>query len=261
MTDHFDEFSKSLADQSVPRRQSLRLLGAAVAAAVLGPLAPRTARAAGDPCKFFCNRYPRAQRSACIAACRACSGDTSRVCGSGGTFACCAAGTACCDGYCTDLASDFDHCGACGAACAYPGPYEDGACVDGHCAYLCVEGAADCGSGCTPLWSDPNNCGACGNVCGGSTPNCYQGACVGGCTPSCPEGWCGGDGCGGVCGCPSGMYCEYDGWCYPNPSCIFPFIPCDGVCVDPLSNRNHCGGCGVQCAPDEACISGSCVSG
>jgi len=35
MSDHFDEFSKSLAEKSVPRRQSLRLLCAAIAGALL----------------------------------------------------------------------------------------------------------------------------------------------------------------------------------------------------------------------------------
>ena len=58
--DHlFDEFSKSLAE-SVPRRESLRRLGAVFAGAVLSPLAAGTAWAGGkqrpaqDPCKTFC---------------------------------------------------------------------------------------------------------------------------------------------------------------------------------------------------------------
>jgi hypothetical protein len=44
MTHHWDEFSKSLADRFVPRRESLRLLGAAVAGALLGPLGARNRR-------------------------------------------------------------------------------------------------------------------------------------------------------------------------------------------------------------------------
>ena len=131
-------------------------------------------------------------------------------------------GETCCGNYCADLANDFDHCGACDTPCAYPGPYEDGACVDGHCFYACVEGAVKCNGECSVLDSDPNNCGACGNACGGSTPNCYQGACVGGCQPSCPEGWCGGDGCGGECGCPAGFICMGDG--------LNMCVPCNGAC-------------------------------
>ena len=173
MTHHWDEFSKSLAEKSVPRRQSLRLLGVALAGALLGPLGLGTAWAGGlDPCKSFCNRYPKGVQSRCLTACQSCNGDTSRVCENDWYFACCPVGRPCCNGYCADLASDFDHCGACGNPCPYPGPYEDGACVDGQCLYWCVEGAADCGDGaCTDLLCDPDNCGACGNACPEAAPS------------------------------------------------------------------------------------------
>lgn len=42
MTHHWDEFSRSLAEKSVPRRQSLRQLGATLAGALLGPLGAQT---------------------------------------------------------------------------------------------------------------------------------------------------------------------------------------------------------------------------
>jgi len=163
----YDEFSKSLA-APVPRRQSLRLLGAALAGALLSPLGVGTAWAAGrDPCKSFCRCTNKRRQNACLAACRACSSDPSRLCGS------------CASGYvCTDLANDFDNCGGCGNLCEAPGPYEYGACVDGACVYWCVEGTGDCGDGtCTYLGADPDNCGACGNVCAGSTPYCNVGTC------------------------------------------------------------------------------------
>jgi hypothetical protein len=296
MTHHWDEFSKSLA-QPLPRRESLRRLGIALAGAVLSPLGLQTASAGHhpkqqqDPCKSFCKCRNKKQQNACLAACKACGNDPRFLCGS------------CSGGYaCTDLANDPYNCGACGSACDQAGSYEYEVCVSGECDYFCIEGAdrcdgtctflgwdpnhcgacgnicpesapycnqgecsgcppgtALCGGQCVNLLSDPNNCGACGNVCGGSTPNCSQGACVGGCQGYCPERWCGGDGCGGVCACPSGTYCESDGWCYD--ACVFPFILCGGVCVDPTSDRYNCGGCGIQCASDEACISGFCVSG
>src|SRR5205085_12551620 len=44
-------------------------------------------------------------------------------------------------------------------------------------------------------------------------------------------------------------------------ACIFPYISCGGVCVDPTSDRHNCGGCGVQCGETEACINGFCESG
>src|SRR5262245_9395415 len=122
--DHlFDEFSKSLAE-SVPRRESLRRLGAVFAGAVLSPLAAGTAWAAGkpaqDPCKAFCQCRNKAQQNACLAACNACNKDTSRLCGSCGSHVCCPAGRewgACCSGRCADVKTDIDNCGACGNAC------------------------------------------------------------------------------------------------------------------------------------------------
>src|SRR5215218_9116104 len=123
MTHPWDEFSKALAEE-VPRRESLRRLGVVLAGIVLGPLAAGTARAGGkgkpvrtgpraatDPCRTFCKCRNKAQQNACLAACRACSGDTRRLCGACGTYVC----------------------------CPEPGPIEYGLCVAGQCAYECVE--------------------------------------------------------------------------------------------------------------------------
>ena len=264
MTHHWDEFSKSLAEKSGPRRESLRLLGVAVAGALLGPLGVRTAWAGPDPCRAFCNRYPKAQRASCLAACQTCRGDTSRLCASGPTLSCCATGTTCCSGYCTDLADDFDNCGACGAPCDYPGRYEDGACVDGHCFYWCVEGAADCDGACTDLWNDPGNCGACGNACPPSAHVCDQGVCV------CPSGnaVCDGecidiqydpDNCG-ACGnvCPSSApYCR-SGACFDR-QCPPGLTWCQLMCVDLLFNNYNCGACNKQCPSGTVCSFGTCV--
>jgi hypothetical protein len=191
MTHHWDEFSKSLADSAIPRRQSLRLLGAALAGALLSPLGAATAWAGRrDPCKQFCRCRNTSQQSACLAACNACEGDTNRLCGTCGSYVC----------------------------CAQPGPYENGACIDGHCEYWCVDGATDCGGTCTDLLYDPNNCGACGHVCYG-VEDCVGGECQT-CIPDCGPGsthgagWCGDDGCGGYCGCPAGEYCPaFSNWC------------------------------------------------
>jgi hypothetical protein len=224
MTHHWDEFSKSLAEKSVPRRQSLRLFGAALAGALLGPLGVRNAWAATDACKAFCRCRDRSQQNACLATCRACSNDPRRMCGRCGSYVCCGAGATCCGSFCTDLASDVNNCGACGNFCDEPGPYEYGNCFDGTCVYQCMEGAVECNGTCTFVESDLNNCGACGNVCPDWAQRCTEGVCD-----------------------PTG--------------CNWPFILCGGVCVDPTSDRNHCGGCGNQCGDTEACIFGFCESG
>ena len=166
MSQHWDEFSKSLAEESVPRRESLRRLGAVFAGALFGSLGLKTASAAGqDPCKAFCKCRNKSQQSQCLEACRACNavgGCLTGHCGAHG---------------CADLESDVFNCGACGYACDEPGPYEYGACISGRCEYACFEGADYCDGICTPLLSDPNNCGACGRVCPAAAPFCSNGLC------------------------------------------------------------------------------------
>ena len=253
--DHlYDEFSKSLAE-SVPRRESLRRFGVVLAGAVLSPLGLGTAWARGpDPCKAFCNQCPKSQRSRCLADCRACNSDPSRLCGAcwSGYFCpdfandvrnCGACGNVCrpgpfedsacfdgecvyaclegsvrCDGECTFLDSDVSNCGACGYNCDAPGPYESAACVNGRCEYACVYGAIACDGACTPVWGDPDNCGACGRACGGTTPYCYDGACT---------------------------------------DCAWGAI-CDGRCTDLMNDSANCGACGWQCESGTSCISGVC---
>ncbi|HEX5102598.1 MAG TPA: hypothetical protein VFV87_02225, partial [Pirellulaceae bacterium] len=191
----------------------------------------------------FCNRCPKWARSQCLAACQGCSGTANHLCGSCGNYVC------------ADLASDTNNCGECGYACPPPGLREYGVCIDGYCEYACAEGAVRCNGTCTYLSLDPDNCGACGNVCGGPNPSCYDGVC-GHCTPNCPEGWCGGDGCGGECACPSGTYCEQNGWCYDY--CAPGLSWCDPGCVDLSSDPFNCGACYRQCAPSEVCAGGIC---
>jgi hypothetical protein len=219
MTDHWDDFSKSLAEDLVPRRQSLRLLGAAIAGAVLSPLGSGLAWAAGtDPCKAFCRCANKKRQTACLATCRACRGDTRRLCGSCGS------------GYvCTDLNNDFDNCGACNHVCEEPGPYEHGACLGGECVYACAEGAVMCFGACTSQDWDPDNCGACGRICPAAAPYCAWGTCstcpagLTMCNGECVDVWsspanCGG--CGNVCG--VGYVCYLGSCCNPTAACCHP---------------------------------------
>ena len=174
MSHHFDELSKSLADESMPRRDTFRLLGAAVAGALLGPLGVKSALGGvADPCKAFCNQCPKAQRDQCPAACRSCNQIDGRLCGSCGGFTCCRDAQTCCSNYCADLSNNVNNCGACGNHCPpFPGIEGYAVCNAGACEYRF----------CSPLTNynwDSNNCGRCGNVCPQQTA-CSNGVCEGG---------------------------------------------------------------------------------
>jgi Stigma-specific protein, Stig1 len=159
--ERLDELSKLLAG-SVSRRESLRRIGGIFAGAALGSLGLRTAWAAGpDRCTSFCRSCPtKKRRNQCVAACKACNGNTSRLCGSCGAFTCCPAATMCCSGTCTSVSSDAQNCGACGYVCAGSTPI----CNQGTCGN-CPPGYTVCSGVCVDLLDDRLNCGACGNVC------------------------------------------------------------------------------------------------
>ncbi|MGE3999122.1 MAG: hypothetical protein AB7I48_02810 [Planctomycetaceae bacterium] len=252
MSHLFDEFSKSLAEESLPRRETLRRLGAVLTGAVLGPLALGAGAASAhpkgqrgktaaqrmpwlafkrDPCTSFCQRCrTKKQQSQCVAACRACGNDPSRLSGRCGTYTCAdlssdpncgsvgndcgAMGLTCCGGACADLHNDAAHCGACGNACGGSTPY----CIAGTCSQ-CAPGQSQCGNACVYLASDVSNCGACGNTCTGSTPYCNGGECT---------------------QCPAGL------------------ALCGGVCIGITFDNANCGACGVVCDSYSTCAGGYC---
>ena len=170
--ERLDEFSKLLAE-SVSRRETLRRMGTFVAGALLAPLGLGTVWAARpDRCGAFCRGCSsKAQRNQCLAACRACNGNTSRLCGSCGAYACCATGTACCNGACTAVNSDPHNCGACGNVCPASAPI----CSQGTCS----TSSKNCPPGTDFDW-DNMNCGGCGIVCPPQT-GCAWGVCEGLC--------------------------------------------------------------------------------
>ena len=45
----------------------------------------------------------------------------------------------------------------------------------------------------------------------------------------------------------------------PSTSCATPNLFCTGVCIDPLTNHLHCGGCGKPCDTGLSCVDGSCA--
>ena len=252
MSEQWDEFSKSLSEP-VPRRESLRRLGAVFAGALLGSVGLKTAWAAPrtDPCKAFCRCSNKWEQNACLEACRNCNKDPSRLCGS------------CWSGYaCTDLANDVRHCGACFHNCwSEARANEQSACLDGECVYDCVAGAVDCDGTCSYLGWDPANCGTCGNLCGGSTPYCNQGTCTACppgqtlCTGSCVDLAFDGANCG-ACGnvCDEWTPVCNQGTCI---ACQEGLTDCGGFCTDLQWDEYNCGACGYSCWP-AGCQNGSC---
>jgi hypothetical protein len=173
MSDQWDEFSKSVAEQ-LPRRESLWRFGAILMGTVFAPLGLDAAvKPAADACKAFCKCRNKAQQQQCLAACNECNQETSRLSGSCGTYTCCGAGQSSCGDYCTDLTNDFYNCGACGNVCGGTTPY----CNNGTCGE-CPQGLILCSGQCSDVLWDNANCGACGVVCPEET-YCHFGYCDG----------------------------------------------------------------------------------
>lgn len=42
--------------------------------------------------------------------------------------------------------------------------------------------------------------------------------------------------------------------------CVAPHFPCNGVCVDPTTDCDNCGGCGAKCNANELCTASKCVA-
>jgi hypothetical protein len=197
-------------------------------------------------------------------------------------------GGACCGGGCSDELTDDSNCGSCGQVCPTGSACAGGACLleplpdagpprcdllgcpaGSVCAgsadpYNCVkascgpyddnlgcvvDGGAEgglgmcCGGQCIDEYSDSENCGACGLSCGQNTV--------------CVEQSCGlpGFGCGGDAGpCAAGSTCDSSG-CFPTSCtgldngapCLFG-ICCEQQCVDPQTDPDNMGGCGMSVA-------------
>jgi len=47
-------------------------------------------------------------------------------------------------------------------------------------------------------------------------------------------------------------------WANFGVGCLPGLDFCDGQCVDTETDPDHCGGCGVECLPEETCVSGEC---
>lgn len=138
----------------------------------------------------------------------------------------CPAGLTDCAGSCRELARDREHCGGCGDRCA-----SGEVCVDGACSLSCPDGLLACDGTCVDPLTNRTHCGAVGDCTGTDA----------------------GEACAG------GYVCNGAGAC--ALSCQSGLIICDDRCVDPLTDRRHCGAsddcaggnAGAECATGHVC--------
>ncbi|MEZ4410941.1 MAG: hypothetical protein R3A52_31355 [Polyangiales bacterium] len=193
-----------------------------------------------------------------------------------------------CDGRCAAVLTDPANCGACGSACAAANAAPR--CMEGACVADCRPGFDDCdgaaANGCeTDTRSSADHCGACGMRCAlsNATAACAAGRCA---VAACASGYgdCDGDasnGCEttlassaqhcGACGraCADGQVCRAGTCVTTAVTCEAGRGNCDGLdanaCeVDLGASREHCGRCGMACAPPNAvgaCVGGQCRVG
>jgi streptogramin lyase len=174
------------------------------------------------------------------------------------------ANTRVCNGQCTDIFTNPNHCGACGNVCP-----SGQVCSMGTCTVVCPASQTLCNGVCTSLATDNANCGMCGNQCGPGQ------ACAGGmCQLTCATGQ---TACGmpaactnlqsdrancGSCGnaCAGGLVCDM-GMCVP--SCRASQTNCMGSCTSTETDPNHCGMCGSVCGPYAnavaSCAASACI--
>jgi len=242
----FDDLTRALG-ATRSRRQVLRALAGAAAAALTGAAHRRPAAAAdcgrdGEPC------------------------------------GCCRGGLTCTNGTCCP---DERACN--GACCPSGHRCEGGACVrsggGGGSPGGCPAGQANCaGPGCVDLSADPANCGACGNACPPSTNPCQVAVCANGICGFGPgnEGAPCDDGnactqidtCqGGACVGSSPLVCSTDNPCLtascdPILGCVTTPKPADTPCDDAnrCDGREKCDGAGscVEGTPETCPEPGQC---
>jgi len=194
-----------------------------------------------------------------------------------------------CGGLCIDPMRDAEFCGA-SDPCTGPGAGEacgpEQACVGGGCLRVCAPGHIDCLGACIDPTSNDLHCGA-GDCAAGAVgvacdddEHCEDGACVPRCEPgllACDAGCidplrdeahcgaragCDGDDRGEACA--DGLLCV-GGHC--TAGCPAGLLECDARCIDPYTDRDHCGalpGCtgdsaGAACGVGELCQLGVCA--
>lgn len=140
-----------------------------------------------------------------------------------------------CGDKCVDTNSDSANCGKCGKEC--PGAALCNG--EGRCELTCAKGQVECDGVCVDPKTDRTHCGAVKD--------------------------CRGDNAGKAC--KSGEICNGSGSC--ETSCQEGLLDCDKLCIDPKTDRNHCGAkgdckdeeAGDVCGDGKICVNGECVIG
>ncbi len=218
-----------------------------------------------------------------------------KACANGVCGLSCPAGQLICGGKCVDPLLDPVFCGASldclganqGATCG-----AGQVCSAGQCKTSCVPGQLNCNGTCIDPMTNRTYCGAtgtCGVDGGVAGTSCTVGQiCTGGsCALTCQAGYVNCNGtcvdpqssrayCGATAGCgvgsgSAGAACGAGQICASGAcrtTCASGQVDCNGVCVDPGTNRAYCGataGCGVDggvagstCPPGLLCSGGGC---
>ncbi len=113
----------------------------------------------------------------------------------------------------------------------------------------CEPGYTPCEGRCVDLDTDPGHCGACGLACA-AEERCRAGLCV----PLSEGGWPEEDGSIGDGG-GAGDGGAGDG----GGGCGLGEVRCEGRCVRPDREPDHCGGCGQRCGSGQVCAAGTCA--
>jgi hypothetical protein len=195
----------------------------------------------------------------------ACLGGTCATTCSDGQTECSTEGGA---SYCSNLEVDRQNCGSCGNACS-----SGMVCSTGTCAVSCPGTEVDCNGSCLDPMSDPNHCGAtvgCGLGDAGASGDASATGDAGasgdaGDASTTGDAGAAAPSAAGVA-CASGAVCIL-GAC--TVTCPAAEVDCNGVCLDPKTDRGHCGasaGCGlgdagvagVACGDGLVCAAGVC---
>ena len=145
--------------------------------------------------------------------------------------------------------------------CGQCTPWADGACGVGECEDWEMQQGRQCAG---DIFSDERPSRAGGEIplsppkdvqysLGDVPPSCLK-RCViheecTGCSEDCSQEGCEGQTCG------ENMIC-IDGICELN--CPDDWFDCSGECIDPLTDKNHCGECNNHCAMGYECVNGIC---
>lgn len=171
----------------------------------------------------------------------------------------CGYGNVDCDGTCTIISEDPNHCGGCNQPCELGQFCRLGVCEDSF------ECDALCDGECADFDQDHDHCGDCDTACGDDQV-CSAGVCADDCRlPFVPcDGGCSllpydalnCGACGVTCDVEAGEYCD-QGRCVDG--CDEGEELCGVSCVNLDWSTSNCGACGVLCQMGDPCYFGECI--